>query len=145
MSKDNGFKLGDKEFKMGRPSLDNQLVIAQIMSDVIAEAMPLFRKMNDEPSNKDHMYGLLDKIIKGISALPKERYLYVVHELISVVEVKQSGLGWAKIYKDGVYMFDDLNVGKILTISAKCFMFNFSDVFGDVLQLSQGQSKPSDL
>jgi hypothetical protein len=68
----------------------------------------------------------LESIFNGIGNLSDEDADYILFGLLSCVQRDRSPHGWANVSTGSSLMFDDIDLGAMLQISAKAFSENFS-------------------
>ncbi|MDH4163328.1 MAG: hypothetical protein OEW15_11665 [Nitrospirota bacterium] len=135
----NEFKIGDKNFKIGKLDAFRQFHIVRRISPLLAEVMPSIASMSKAAKNADNLTEdekldefakIAQPILAGLSKLSDADADYVLYRLLSVVEVEQPQFRtWAKIATDTGLVMQDLELPVLLQAAGRALMFNLSGFF----------------
>lgn len=127
---DNSFEIGDLKFKTRKLGAFQQFHILRRLSPVLGNLAPALAKLqglSEEQLQKDQ-FELLAPIMDGISKLSESDSEKVLKDLLSAVEMQQSG-NWAFLVKNDVLMFMNLDLSVLLQAAGRAFAFNMSGFF----------------
>jgi hypothetical protein len=76
-----------------------------------------------------NMSEMLEPLIRELTNMSDDDAEYIILTCLTVVMRKQSGGGWAKVVVDGQFMFQDMDMVIMLTLTAKVVMGNMKGFF----------------
>lgn len=139
---DNTFILGGVEFKVRKVNPFKQLHIARRIAPILGELLPVMKKSgalkggmkaieNLPEAEKLSMVGeFLSPILMGTSKLSDADTEFVLLGLLEAVERKQPQGNYAKLVNDNMLMFQDMELGTMINLAGRAFMFNLAGFFG---------------
>jgi hypothetical protein len=138
------FEAGGKKFKLNKIDVFKQYHIARrlgpIMGDIFAIAPKLKDIKEDTEEKKLEAAAQIAKpLLDGFAKLSDADADLVLLGLCSAVEVHQpQSNSWARVARDGVFMFQDLDLPTLLQVAGRSFLFNIGSFFNIAQQTSHG-------
>lgn len=139
---DKDFSVGKRQFKLGKINALKQFHIVRRMAPILAELAPNLKgmaKLNTADEDQmDAAAKFLAPIMTGISKLSDKDSEIVLFGLLESVEMKQEehGGNWARVARDGQLLFEDLDLGLLMQVAGRAFMYNLSGFFAALPQVS---------
>lgn len=129
---DRDFNLGGRDFKLSKIDPFKQLHIVRRIAPMMGDLVPAFQKvggLKGEASQEKQLEMIgqfLTPLLTGFSKMTDEDTETVLLGLLSAVEMKQQAGNWAKIANGKLLMIQDLELGTMVNLAARAFMFNLS-------------------
>lgn len=126
------FSVNGMEFQAQRLDAMKQFHIARRVAPILSEFLPVIQKMNQskldgegmtEEEKFDRMLPILKPLIDGIMKLSDADSEFVIHALLTGVEIKQSGGNWARLSVGGLISVP-LDLPTMLQVAGQAFMWN---------------------
>jgi hypothetical protein len=108
--------VGTDTFRVGRLNVFDQFDVTRKIGPLAPALVPVFRKLGElEQLQGDKVESVVEAALPFLEALakiPNDDSRFVIGTCLSVVQ-RQRGSSWAPMYRDGVAMFDDLDLSTV--------------------------------
>ncbi|MBC17085.1 MAG: hypothetical protein CL942_08540 [Desulfovibrio sp.] len=133
-----------KEYRIGTLSAMKQFHVVRRLSPVLVGLFELTKIEKDAPKpgkagiamaklmetlDMDKLGKALDQIAQQIANMDDKAAEFIILTCLTVVERKQGGGEYAKVVADGQFMFEDIDMVAMLTLTAKVVKRNLSGFF----------------
>lgn len=132
------FRIGAREFKVRKLDAFFQYHIARRVAPILADLAPVVKDLTafsngqfdalPESEKLDGAMKFAAPVMLGLSKLSDADSEYVLHGLLSAVEVK-NGPAWVKISNGKVLLMQDMELPMLLQIAGRAFGYNMSGFF----------------
>lgn len=137
---DRDFEIGGRKFKLNKLDAFKQFHVMRKLAPILSDLIPLATKLSKLNDNDPEQLEALTPIMNGVAKLSDKDSEFILLGLCSAVEVQQQPVGnWAFVARGETLMMQDLNLVVLFQIAIKAFMFNMSDFFTLIPQISAGQ------
>ncbi|MGX5879409.1 hypothetical protein MJS38_04415, partial [Burkholderia gladioli] len=122
-------EIGGQRYQLGRMSAMQQFHVSRRIATVLPPLIRTYLDMatSDEPLTKNLklLATSIEPVMEALSQLKDEDAEYVVGASMRVVE-RHHGAGWARVWSptQNVCMFDDIDMGAMLTLTGYVIMEN---------------------
>lgn len=133
------FRIAGREFKMRKLDAFYQYHIVRRLGPILADLAPVIKDLASfgegkfdalpEDEKLESAARFASPIMQGLAKLTDEDSEYVLHGLLSAVEVK-NGPAWVKISNGKVLLMQDMELPVLIQIAGRAFGFNLSGFFG---------------
>lgn len=142
-----------KEYRIGTLSAMQQFHVVRRLSPLLVGLFELTKLEKDSPKpgkagidmtklletlDMDKIGKALDQIAQQIANMDDEAAEFIILSCLAVVERKQGGGEFAKIVVDGQFMFEDMDMVSMLTLTAKVVKGNLAGFFADLPEAIPG-------
>ncbi|WP_186130116.1 phage tail assembly chaperone [Burkholderia gladioli] len=140
-------EVGGQRYQLGRMSAMQQFHVSRRIATVLPPLMRTYLDISasDVPLTKNLklLATSIEPVMEALSQLKDEGAEYVVGACMRVVE-RQHGAGWARVWSptQNVCMFDDIDMGAMLTLTGFVIMENLGPFIQGLL--TGLASSPSD-
>lgn len=137
---DNKFEIGGRHFSLSKLDAFKQFHIVRRVGPILTELLPnldALKVAGEAKNDSDRMKQLANfasPILDGLSKLSDADSEYVLHGLLSCVEVQQAAGNWAKVFANGFMMINDIELPILLQLAARAFAYNLSGFFAALPQ-----------
>ncbi len=130
-------EVGGRRFLISKVDAFKQFHIARRLGPILTDLLPRMQKIAaaaklakaDDKNGFSELVEIGVPVINGLSKLSDEDADYVLHGLLSAVQMEQ-GPAFVKVYANGVLMIQDLPLNQMLQLAAQAFAHNLGDFFG---------------
>lgn len=143
---DRDFEIGGRKFKLNKIDAFKQFHIVRRVGPILSDLIPAMKdaakfssieaveKLSD--SEKADLFSkMAGPIMSGLARLSDADADLVLKGLLASVEMQQPPLNnWAKLVQGDIVMIQDLELGTMVQIAGRAFMFNLAGFFGALPQ-----------
>lgn len=140
---DNSFEINGRSFKVSKINAMKQFHIVRRIAPILSELLPAMKdiaKTKVENLNEEQQLDMAAKVagpvMEGLSKLSDKDSEFVLHGLLSAVEIQQEAGNWARMVQGDTLMFHDLELPLLLQAAGRSFMFNMTGFFGALQRTS---------
>lgn len=133
---DRDFSIGALKFKVNKLDVFKQFHIMRKMTPILADLMPVARKLAQTSIPGDEQFEALVPIMNGISKLSDTEASNVLLGLLSCIEVQQAQGNWAKVATDNHLLFQDFELPLLMQLAGRAFAFNLKGFLAGLPQAS---------
>lgn len=132
---DNKFSIGGRNFTLSKMDAFKQFHVVRRVGPILTELLPRLAQLKavketaSEKEQLEQMAQVATPVLAGLSKLSDVDADYVLHTLLSCVEVQQPIGNWAKVFANNMLMVNDLDLPTMMQIASRAFMFNLSGFF----------------
>ncbi len=137
---ENKFEIGGRHFSLTKLDAFKQFHIVRRVGPILTLLLPNLAALKgaseatDESGRLEQMARVATPILEGLSKLSDADAEYVLHGLLSCVEVQQSTGNWAKVFANGFMMINDLELPILMQVAGRAFAYNLSGFFAALPQ-----------
>lgn len=139
------FEISGKKFKLNKIDVFKQFHIARRLSPILGEIMqvaPKLKNLDESMSESEKLEAIAQigkPIMDGFSKLSDADANLVLLGLCSAVEVHQPlSNNWARVAREDVLMFNELELPVLLQIAGRSFVYNLGGFINTAPQTSHG-------
>lgn len=136
---DRDFEFGGRQFKLHKIDAMRQFHVTRRIGPILADLAPSLKgmvskgltsidKMSEE-EKLDNISKFLGPVLTGLSKLSDADAEYVLRNLLTAAEMKQSTGNWARVATPEVILMGDLEFPVLVQIAGRAFMYNLSGFF----------------
>jgi hypothetical protein len=142
---DRDFEMNGRKYKLHKIDTFKQFHIARRIGPILADLFPALQtgvkidaQKGVEKLSEDEQLELIGKfagpIMTGLSKLSDADSEFVLFGLLQSIEMQQAQGNWMRVATNSVMMAQDLELGSMLQLAGRAFMFNLSGFFGALRQ-----------
>lgn len=138
---DRDFQVNGITFRLSKIDAIRQFHIVRRMAPMLKEFLPVLMELKAAGSKKssemteaetfDHIVKLAGPFMEGLGKLTDADSDKVLFSLLSSVEMQQKEFGgnWARVAKDSMLMFSDMELPLLLNLAGRAFAHNLQGFF----------------
>ncbi len=145
---DNSFEIAGRKYKIHKIDVFKQFHIARRMTPIMGEIIAIAPKVQkvmvssedaSESEKLDMVAQVAKPVMDGFAKLSDADADFILLGLCSAIEIHQAETNnWARVAKDGVLLFNMLDLPTLLHIAGRSFMYNLSGFINTTQQTSHG-------